>query len=136
MSNRVFLFFSFTCAVRNLLIRSFLFLFKPSNYFYQIVTKKLEKEMKIYEFIFILFAASTLLLVNAREETASKDIVVKEIKETPKKPQSSAEEATLLPLMKSIVRDPEFLSFSYADQLGILLAINDIFENRFVKNEN
>lgn len=92
--------------------------------------------MKIYEFIFILFAASTLLLVNAREETASKDIVVKEIKETPKKPQSSAEEATLLPLMKSIVRDPEFLSFSYADQLGILLAINDIFENRFVKNEN
>jgi hypothetical protein len=91
--------------------------------------------MKIYEFVFILFAASTLVVANSKEETASKDIVVKEIKETPKK-QSSAEETTLLPLMKSIVRDPEFLSFSYADQLGILLAINDIFENRFVKNEN
>ena len=66
--------------------------------------------MKIYEFVFILFAASTLVVANSKEETASKDIVVKEIKETPKK-QSSAEETTLLPLMKLV---SVFMARAYA----------------------
>ena len=46
------------------------------------------------------------------------------------------EEGKLLPLMKAIVNDPEFLSKSYSEQFNILLALNSIFNNHFEPNPN
>jgi hypothetical protein len=50
--------------------------------------------------------------------------------------QIATEEEKLLPLMKAIVNDPEFLSMSYSEQFNILLALNSIFNNQFEPNPN
>jgi hypothetical protein len=46
------------------------------------------------------------------------------------------EEGKLLPLMKAIVNDPEFLAKSYSEQFNILVALNNIFNNQFEPNPN
>jgi len=79
--------------------------------------KKNKIKMKIFSIILVLFVASSVSVANIDEQM-----------------KESAEETRLLPLMKAIVSDPEFVSLSYDDQVGILLAINDMFGNQFTKN--